>query len=84
MITVRKKNRMLVTYLNSQIRLLRKFTVSLTILCALFLSVSSGFVQRAEAVEPKVATGLEFSAYLAPDGTVWTWGDNFYGGEYRL
>ncbi len=31
------------------------------------------------AVEPLVVNGYDFSAYLAADGTVWTWGANGYG-----
>ncbi len=34
---------------------------------------------RLVAVEPKVVSGYDFSAYLAADGTVWTWGANASG-----
>jgi len=34
---------------------------------------------RANAVEQQIVTGINFTVTLAPDGTVWTWGDNFYG-----
>ena len=35
--------------------------------------------QRLTAAEPLVVSGFDFSAYLAADGTVWTWGNNSYG-----
>ena len=35
--------------------------------------------QRLTAAEPLVVSGYDFSAYLAADGTVWTWGSNTYG-----
>jgi alpha-tubulin suppressor-like RCC1 family protein len=46
-------------------------------LCLIVCSLIGG--ARAEAVEPKIATGRDFTAYLAPDGTVWTWGYNIVG-----
>jgi alpha-tubulin suppressor-like RCC1 family protein len=36
-------------------------------------------VSGAYAAEPMVVTGNQFSAYLAVDGTVWTWGKNSQG-----
>lgn len=45
----------------------------------LFLLVAIALPQRLAAVEPLVVSGYDFSAYLAADGTVWTWGSNTYG-----
>lgn len=59
---------------------LRGMAVDLkTIIMVALLVVCSLIGGKAEAVEPKIATGLEFSVYLAPDGRVWTWGRNQYG-----
>lgn len=49
------------------------------LLVVLMAGLSLSTAARMEAVEPQVATGWEFTAYLAPDGRVWTWGDNTYG-----
>jgi len=58
---------------------LRGMGVDLKTIIVACLVICSLFGGKAEAVEPKIATGLEFSVYLAPDGRVWTWGRNQYG-----
>lgn len=50
---------------------------ALIVVCVVMCSLIGG--GRAEAVEPKIATGVNFTVYLAPDGTVWAWGDNSLG-----
>jgi alpha-tubulin suppressor-like RCC1 family protein len=45
----------------------------------LLLLVVMALPQRLTAAEPLVVSGYDFSAYLAADGTVWTWGSNSYG-----
>ena len=58
-------------------RLLRGLLRSVQMLL-LFLSAVI-LPQRLIAAEPLVVSGYDFSAYLAADGTVWTWGANNRG-----
>jgi alpha-tubulin suppressor-like RCC1 family protein len=53
--------------------LLRSVKMLLLFLSAVILP------QRLIAAEPLVVSGYDFSAYLAADGTVWTWGANNRG-----
>ena len=46
---------------------------------AMLLLACLVLVGGAYAAEPMVVTGNQFSAYLAVDGTVWTWGKNSQG-----
>lgn len=54
--------------------LMAKMVISVLLGCfALFAG------SRAQAVEQQIASGYNFTVTLAPDGTVWAWGDNVYG-----
>lgn len=48
-------------------------------ICVLLGCVALFMGSRAQAVEQQIASGYNFTVTLAPDGTVWAWGDNFYG-----
>lgn len=58
----------------SPISLVAKLVIGVLLGCLTTLGGS-----RAAAVEQQIAAGFEFTVTLAPDGTVWTWGNNASG-----